>query len=109
MFPGPAVGRNVGLGRAERLDLRGVRGGRLRYAGDTKEMCPGTAMNLETLEHPRDGSPMVLIPAGPFLMGMPLADFLAEDHEKPQRQLILSAFWMDVYPVTNARFGLFLE
>jgi formylglycine-generating enzyme required for sulfatase activity len=65
-------------------------------------------MNHETMEHPRDGSPMVLIPAGRFLMGLPESDFLAENHETPRREVFLSAFWMDVYPVTNARFGLFL-
>jgi formylglycine-generating enzyme required for sulfatase activity len=65
-------------------------------------------MRYETLEHPRDGSPMVLVPAGPFLMGLPDRDLLAEEHEKPQRTVELSAFWIDVYPVTNARFGLFL-
>jgi formylglycine-generating enzyme required for sulfatase activity len=66
-------------------------------------------MNWETCEHPRDGSPMVLVPAGPFLMGRPANDSLAEHHEKPQRRETLSAFWIDLYPVTNARFRLFLE
>jgi formylglycine-generating enzyme required for sulfatase activity len=66
-------------------------------------------MNCDTLEHSRDGSPMVLIPGGPFLMGLPVTDFLAEEHEKPPREVFLSPFWIDVYPVTNARFRLFLE
>jgi formylglycine-generating enzyme required for sulfatase activity len=52
---------------------------------------------------------MVLVPAGPFLMGLPESDLLAEDHEKPQRTALLSAFWIDVYPVTNARFANFVE
>jgi formylglycine-generating enzyme required for sulfatase activity len=63
----------------------------------------------ETREHPRDGSPLVRVPAGSFLMGRPDHDFLAEDHEKPARQIFLSAFWIDIFPVTNARFRLFLE
>jgi formylglycine-generating enzyme required for sulfatase activity len=66
-------------------------------------------MNWDTQEHPRDGSPMVLVPAGPFVMGLPENDFLAEGHEKPQREVFLSAFWIDLYPVTNARFQLFLD
>ncbi len=66
-------------------------------------------MNCDTFEHPRDGSPMVLVPEGPFLMGRPERDFLAEDHEKPQRMVTLSAYWIDVYPVTNARFARFLD
>src|SRR5262249_50879364 len=68
-----------------------------------------TTMHCETLEHPKDGSPMVLIPAGAFRMGLPENDFLAEEHEKPQRLVFLAAFWMDIYPVTNARFGQFIE
>src|SRR5262245_23629081 len=66
-------------------------------------------MNCETLEHPRDGSPMVLVPEGTFLMGLPETDLLAEEHEKPLREVNLSAFWIDVFPVTNARFALFLD
>lgn len=66
-------------------------------------------MTFDTIEHPRDGSPMVLVPAGPFLMGLPTNDFLAEDHEKPQRSVTLSAFWIDIYPVTNSRFERFLS
>ena len=66
-------------------------------------------MNWQTLEHLQDGSIMVLVPAGPFLMGLPDKDFLAEPHEKPERQVMLSAFWIDMYPVTNVRFGRFLQ
>ncbi len=66
-------------------------------------------MNYETLEHPRDGSPMVLVPAGAFVMGLPDTDFLAERDEQPQREIYLSGFWIDIYPITNARFSLFME
>jgi len=48
------------------------------------------------------------VPAGPFLMGLPESDFLADDHEKPERTVTLSAFWIDVYAVTNARFAQFM-
>lgn len=65
-------------------------------------------MNCETLEHGPDNSPLVLVPEGSFTMGLPENDLFAEDHEKPRRQIYLDAFWMDVYPVTNARFARFL-
>jgi formylglycine-generating enzyme required for sulfatase activity len=66
-------------------------------------------MSHDTREHPRDGALLVLVPAGPFRMGRPTTDFLAEDHEKPQREVYLDAFWIDIYPVTNGRYRLFLE
>jgi formylglycine-generating enzyme required for sulfatase activity len=66
-------------------------------------------MNCETFEHLRDGAPMVRVPAGPFWMGLPENDFLAEEHEKPERQVTLPALWIEVYPVTNFRFGLFMR
>src|SRR5947209_2249317 len=66
-------------------------------------------MNLETREDPADGGLMVLVPEGPFLMGLPDGDLLAEEHEKPQRTVVLSSFWIDIYPVTNLRFARFLD
>jgi formylglycine-generating enzyme required for sulfatase activity len=66
-------------------------------------------MQYDTRVHQPDGSLLVLIPAGPFLMGLPESDFLAEDHEKPQRRVDLPAYWIDVYPVTNACYARFLE
>ena len=68
-----------------------------------------TAMKLDTRLDPGDGALMVLVPAGPFLMGLPDGDLLAEEHEKPQRVVTLSPFWIDVHPVSNARFAHFLE
>ena len=66
-------------------------------------------MNPETREDPADGGLMVLVPAGPFLMGLPDGELLAEEHEKPERTVQLSAFWIDIYPVTNMRFVRFLD
>jgi iron(II)-dependent oxidoreductase len=66
-------------------------------------------MHPSTVEHGPDGAIQVLIPAGPFLMGLPANDLLAEEHEKPQRRVDLSAFWIDVYPVTNGQYARFLD
>jgi formylglycine-generating enzyme required for sulfatase activity len=66
-------------------------------------------MARESMEHPRDGALMTLVPAGPFLMGLPDDDLLAEDHENPQRSVELTAFWIEVHPVTNGRFARFVE
>jgi formylglycine-generating enzyme required for sulfatase activity len=66
-------------------------------------------MNFEVMEHPRDGAPMVLVPAGTFVMGLPDNDLLAEDHEKPLREVYLSAYWVEIYPATNGRYRRFVE
>ncbi len=44
---------------------------------------------------------MVLIPAGQFLMG----DDQGDEDQKPRRRIFLDAYYIDKYPVTNARFG----
>ena len=67
-----------------------------------------------------DGSEMVLIPSGPYLMGSPSAqtaaligkdarlsaDFFEAEH--PQHGVSLSAFYIDRYPVSNAQYAAFL-
>ena len=65
--------------------------------------------DLKSRTHPSDGAKMIFIPAGTFLMGCPEDDIFAKDHEKPQRTVFLSAYWIDVYPVTNQRYKRFIE
>ena len=47
----------------------------------------------------------VVVPAGPFTMGI---DHPRATDEKPSRQIYLSAFSIDRYEVTNARFAAFV-
>ncbi len=47
---------------------------------------------------PRDGSIMVYIPSGPFLMGS--SDEDAEADERPQREVVLDGFYIDKYEVS---------
>ncbi len=56
-----------------------------------------------------DGAPMVLVPAGEFLVGSGDADPLAHATEKPQRTTRLEAFYIDKYEVTNAQYTKFLK
>jgi len=51
-----------------------------------------------------DGKEMVVIPAGPFIMG-------SEEYgpETPQRTVTLDAYYVDRYPVTNAEYKRFVD
>lgn len=57
----------------------------------------------------KDGSEMTYIPAGTFLYGSREDDKEAGSDEKPQRSIHLSGYYIDVYPVTNAQYCLFLN
>jgi formylglycine-generating enzyme required for sulfatase activity len=55
----------------------------------------------------KDGAPMVLIPAGEFLMGSP--DGEGDEDEHPRHQVYLDAIYMDRFEVTVARYAEFLR
>jgi iron(II)-dependent oxidoreductase len=52
---------------------------------------------------------MVYIPPGTFLMGGGDDDPGAQDNEKPQHEVWLAGYYIDRYPVTNARYRAFIE
>jgi formylglycine-generating enzyme required for sulfatase activity len=52
---------------------------------------------------------MVLIPAGEFLMGSGPEDKQAWDDEKPQHRVYLPAFYLAIYPITNAQYARFVK
>ena len=53
----------------------------------------------------RDGSAMVEVPAGAFLMGSDLGNH----DEQPERTVSLAAFWIDKCQVSNEQYRRFLE
>ena len=55
-----------------------------------------------------DGMPMVLIPAGEFILGSS-EDPQARDNERPARPIFLDEFWIDQFPVTNDQFMRFVN
>jgi eukaryotic-like serine/threonine-protein kinase len=57
-----------------------------------------------TRENPTDGAIMVYVPEGPFLMGS--KDGKAD--ERPNRQVVLDAFWLYQTEVTNTQFAIFV-
>ena len=50
----------------------------------------------------KDGSPMVLVPAGEFTMG-------GDSIDNPRHPVYLDAFYMDKYEVTTSRYARFLQ
>jgi formylglycine-generating enzyme required for sulfatase activity len=57
----------------------------------------------------RDEAPMVWIPEGPFYMGQPKDEIFAKPHERPGRTVLLLGYFIDLYPVTNRQFSLFVQ
>lgn len=56
-----------------------------------------------------DGMSMIYIPAGSFLMGSAADDVIAAADEKPQRTVILDAFYIDQYEVNVEQYAAFLN
>jgi formylglycine-generating enzyme required for sulfatase activity len=57
----------------------------------------------------KDGAPMVLVPAGPFPMGVPTGDRDGGRDEYPRHQVELDAFYIDTYEVTNGLYHRFVK
>lgn len=57
----------------------------------------------------KDGAPMVLIPAGEFLMGTSISLRDGGRDEYPERRIFLDAFYMDTYEVTSGRYLEFIK
>jgi formylglycine-generating enzyme required for sulfatase activity len=58
----------------------------------------------ETRVREKDGMVMVYIPAGKFRMGSQDNNKDAYDDEKPQHEVYLDGFWIDLTPITNATY-----
>lgn len=65
------------------------------------------AIGQDTVRNSRDGSLLVRVPAGPFLMGSDDAE--AYDDEKPLHQVVLEEFWIGKHAVTNQQFQRFVS
>lgn len=51
-----------------------------------------------------DGAPLLLVPAGEFVMGSTPGGYIFGDNETPRRRIFLKAFYIDKYEITNRRF-----
>ncbi len=67
---------------------------------------PANAQLGNIWTRPSDGMPMVFVPGGTFMMGSnPAVDTEAYSDEMPQREVVLSSFWLDKFEVTNSRYS----
>ncbi len=60
-----------------------------------------------TLLNERDGTELILVPAGPFLRGS--LERQGDPDERPQREIYLDAFYIAKCPVTNRQYRKFVE
>ncbi len=77
--------------------------------GAAEGISPVAAEKPARMVWEKDGSEMTYIPAGTFLYGSREDDKEAGPSEKPQRSIHLSGYYVDVYPVANAQYCLFLN
>jgi len=77
------------------------------YTPEPNHVTPQVSSNAEwtPVEETIAGIPMVLVPAGCFIMGR---DDYAED-EKPAHEQCVDEFWIGKYEVTNAQFAEFIN
>ena len=66
---------------------------------------PKDALLAKVTEGPHKEDGMVFVPEGPFVMGYRGGEF----DEEPRHLVHLSAYWMDKYEVSNARYNLCVE
>jgi formylglycine-generating enzyme required for sulfatase activity len=57
----------------------------------------------------QDGAPMVLVPAGPFMMGSGPMDKQAKPDEAPAHKVTLRPFYIDRFEVTQGQYRRFLS
>lgn len=86
--------------------------GEAKRADKAKPTTNGGAAQHPTMSPPppaeiigKDGAPMVLVPSGEFIMGSDKGD----EDESPIHRVHLTAFYIDKFEVTNARFAKFVD
>jgi formylglycine-generating enzyme required for sulfatase activity len=57
----------------------------------------------------KDGAPMVLVPGGPFPMGVPTGDRDGGRDEYPRHDVYLDAYYLDKFEVTTGRYLAFVK
>ena len=69
------------------------------------------AGEVQTKTNPKDGAEMVLVPAGPFKMGIDPIPMDQENRKQvntPKHEVTLDAYWIYKYPVTVKQYKKFI-
>ena len=77
------------------------------WLGPPLQATTAALLSSETIG--KDGAPMMLIPAGPFLMGVPTWARDGGRDEYPNHKVDLPAYFIDKYEVTNGRYLEFIR
>ena len=80
-------------------------------AGHFNTTCQA-ADAFQTKINPKDGAEMVLVPAGPFKMGMdpmPMDQEQREQVNTPKHEVTLDGYWVYKYPVTVKQYRAYCE
>ena len=75
--------------------------------GPSLQTTRADSISLEKIG--KDGAPMILVPAGPFLMGVPTWARDGGRDEYPNHEVDLPAYFLDTYEVTNGRYLEFIR
>lgn len=89
-------------------------------ASDAPSSTPAVSSDKPTMTQTPNAAGMVLVPAGPFIMGSNLRDDSGKQEEyglvnplyldeHPEHTVTIDAFYIDAYEVTNARYKRFVE
>lgn len=76
---------------------------------DTRTASPANSVVTAQQTSLQLQSPMIELPGGTFLMGTDAIDGFPQDGEGPVRPVLLDAFALDQYPITNDLFRIFIE
>ncbi len=91
------------------------------HAGSAHEpvASPSAPVPREAVQQPKkdfatqmrgkDGAPMLLVPAGEFMMGSRENDKSAQNDERPAHPVYLDAFYIDQYEVTTSHYATFFQ
>jgi formylglycine-generating enzyme required for sulfatase activity len=101
-------GDQVNVAGDAKIDHFGDKIGGDRIAGDKIIIMPGESQKPHKPFDPKIEPETMLIPAGPFLMGSHAGQSV-DDNETPQHEVILTAYRIGRFPITESQYERFIR